>query len=52
MIIWRRSIQFADDGAAFRIIKDELEIRPIWHQKGDLFKAHILVCFQAYVWKA
>jgi len=38
---------------AFRITKDELEIRPIWHQKKDRVLAHILVCFLAYVlWKS
>ena len=37
---------------AFRITKDELEIRPIWHQREDRVLAHILVCFLAYVlWK-
>ena len=37
---------------AFRITKDELEIRPIWHHKEDRVQAHILVCFLAYVlWK-
>ena len=34
---------------AFRIAKDELEIRPIWHQKEDRVRAHIPVCFLAYV---
>jgi transposase len=34
---------------AFRIAKDEWEIRPIWHQKEDRVRAHILVCFLAYV---
>ena len=38
---------------AFRIEKDELGIRPIWHQKADRVLAYILVCFLAYVlWKA
>ncbi len=38
---------------AFRITKDELAIRPVWHQKEDRVKAHILVCFLAYcLWKA
>ena len=38
---------------AFRISKDELKIRPIWHQKAERVLAHILVCFLAYVlWKA
>jgi transposase len=36
----------------FRITKDELEIRPIWHQKKERVLAHIPVCFLAYVlWK-
>ncbi|OHB82156.1 MAG: hypothetical protein A2W31_14455 [Planctomycetes bacterium RBG_16_64_10] len=30
-----------------------MEIRPIWHHQEDRVKAHILVCFLAYVlWKA
>ena len=30
----------------------DLAIRPIWHQKAERIKAHILVCFLAYVlWK-
>jgi len=38
--------------AAFRIEKNDLRIRPIWHQKEDRVLAHILVCFLAYVlWK-
>ena len=52
-IIWQRDIPLTDVEAAFRITKDELEIRPIWHQKGDRVKAQILVCFLAYaLWKA
>ena len=32
--------------------KDELQIRPVWHQKEDRVRAHILVCFLAFVlWK-
>lgn len=50
--LWRRYIQLTEAEWAFRITKDELEIRPIWHQKQDRVKAHILVCFLAYVmWK-
>ena len=50
--LWRRYIQLTEAEWAFRITKDELEIRPIWHQKEDRVKAHILVCFLAYVlWK-
>ena len=50
--LWKRYIQLTDAEWAFRITKDELEIRPIWHQKEDRVKTHILVCFLAYVlWK-
>jgi transposase len=51
-LLWKRYIQLTDAEWAFRITKDELEIRPIWHQKEDRVLAHILVCFLAYVlWK-
>jgi transposase len=51
--LWKRYIQLTEAEWAFRISKDELEIRPIWHHKEDRVKAHILVCFLAYVlWKA
>lgn len=50
--LWKRYIQLTEAEWAFRITKDELAIRPIWHQKEDRVKAHILVCFLAYVlWK-
>jgi transposase len=51
-VLWKRYIQLTEAEWAFRISKDELEIRPIWHQKQDRVLAHILVCFLAYVlWK-
>jgi transposase len=51
-LLWKRYIQLTEAEWAFRIAKDELEIRPIWHQKEDRVLAHILVCFLAYVlWK-
>ena len=50
--LWKRYIQLTDAEWAFRIAKDELSIRPIWHQKAERVEAHILVCFLAYVlWK-
>jgi transposase len=50
--LWRQYIQLTDAEWAFRITKDELELRPIWHQHGDRVQAHILVCFIAYaMWK-
>lgn len=50
--VWSVYIQLTHAEAAFRIHKDELEIRPIWHHKEHRVQAHILVCFLAYVlWK-
>ena len=50
--VWSVYIQLTQAEAAFRIHKDQLEIRPIWHHKEHRVQAHILVCFLAYVlWK-
>jgi transposase len=50
--LWKRYIQLTDAEWAFRINKDELRLRPIWHQHEKRVQAHILVCFLAYVlWK-
>ena len=50
--LWRTYVQLNEAEAAFRIQKSDLQIRPIWHQTEDRVKAHILVCFLAYVmWK-
>jgi hypothetical protein len=51
-VLWKRYIQLTDAEWAFRINKDELEIRPVFHQKEHRTRAHVLVCFMAYVmWK-
>lgn len=50
--LWKAYIQLTEAEAAFRIHKSDLSIRPIWHQKEDRVRAHILVCFLGYVlWK-
>lgn len=50
--LWRTYIQLTHAEAAFRIQKSDLVIRPIWHWTEDRVKAHIFVCFLAYVlWK-
>jgi len=50
--LWRQYIQLVDAEWAFRISKDELELRPIWHQHAARVQGHILVCFIAYaMWK-
>jgi transposase len=51
--LWKAYIQLTQAEAAFRIHKDQLRVRPIWHQRADRVQAHILVCFLAFVlWKA
>lgn len=50
--LWKTYIQLTEAEAAFRIQKSDLCIRPIWHHKQARIKAHILICFLAYVlWK-
>jgi len=50
--LWRAYIQLTQAEAAFRIQKDQLKVRPVWHQRSDRVEAHILVCFLAFVlWK-
>ena len=50
--LWHAYIHLTDVEAAFRIQKNDLVLRPIWHQTEKRVQAHILVCFLAYVlWK-
>jgi transposase len=50
--LWTAYIQLTDAEAAFRIHKQDLKLRQIWHQREDRVQAHILVCFLTYVlWK-
>lgn len=51
--LWKAYIQLTQAEAAFRIQKDQLNVRPVWHQREDRVQAHILVCFLAFVlWKS
>jgi transposase len=51
--LWKAYIQLTQAEAAFRIHKDQLHVRPIWHQREHRVQAHILVCFLAFVlWKS
>jgi transposase len=51
--LWKAYIQLTQAEAAFRIQKDQLNLRPIWHQREDRVQAHILVCFLAFaLWKS
>jgi transposase len=50
--LWKAYIQLTQAEAAFRICKNDLSLRPVWHQKQERVQAHILVCFLAFVlWK-
>jgi transposase len=50
--LWRTYIQLTEAEAAFRIQKQDLSLRPVWHQTEERVQAHLLVCFLAYVlWK-
>ena len=51
--LWKAYIQLTQAEAAFRIHKDQLNLRPIWHEREARVQAHILVCFLAFVlWKS
>jgi transposase len=47
--LWQAYMQLTDAEAAFRMYKDQLKLRPVWHQIAERVEAHILVCFLAYV---
>jgi transposase len=46
--LWKRYTQITEAEAAFRALKSELSIRPIFHQLERRAKAYILVTFLAY----
>ncbi|HEY7391616.1 MAG TPA: hypothetical protein VH640_24085, partial [Bryobacteraceae bacterium] len=47
-VLWERYIQLTHIEAAFKTMKGELGLRPIYHQLGHRVEAHILVAFLAY----
>ncbi len=42
-------LQLTQVEAAFHICKNDLRLRPVWHQKEERVKAFILVCLLAFV---
>jgi hypothetical protein len=48
--LWKAYIQLTQAEAAFRIQKDQLNVRPIWHQREDRVQAHILMCSRDCSW--
>lgn len=47
--LWQTYVQLTEAEAAFRTLKSELKVRPIWHQLGRRVEAHIMVAFLGYV---
>ncbi len=49
---WETYIQLTVVEKAFRVLKSELLLRPIWHHYSGRTKAHIFICVLAYtLWK-
>ena len=46
--LWQQYIQLTEVESAFRCLKSELSIRPIWHHTDRRVEAHILVAFLGY----
>lgn len=51
--LWATYIQLTRAEDAFRTLKSQELLRPIWHHLGNRVKAHVFVCVLAYLlWKA
>ena len=46
--LWKFYIQLVEVEAAFKNLKDDLQLRPIYHQLEHRIEAHIFVAFLAY----
>ncbi len=46
--LWQTYVQLTEAEAAFRTMKSEIKVRPIWHQLGHRVEAHIMVAFLGY----
>ncbi len=47
-VLWEYYLQLTAIEAAFKNLKDDLQIRPIFHQKEERIEAHIFVAYLAY----
>lgn len=47
-LLWEYYLQLVAIEAAFKNLKDDLQIRPIFHQKEERIQAHIFVAYLAY----
>jgi hypothetical protein len=46
--LWAYYLQLVEVEAAFKTLKDELAVRPIYHQRPGRIEAHLFVAFLAY----
>jgi Transposase DDE domain len=50
---WETYIQLTVVEHAFRVLKSELLLRPVWHHYSGRTRAHVMICVLAYaLWKA
>jgi transposase len=47
-LLWEYYLQLVEIEGAFKLLKDDLQLRPIYHQKASRIEAHIFVAFLAY----
>jgi hypothetical protein len=49
---WETYIQLTVVERAFRVLKSQLLLRPVWHQYSGRVEAHVMICVLAYaLWK-
>jgi transposase len=49
---WETYIQLTVVERAFRVLKSELLLRPVWHHYSQRVEAHVMICVLAYaLWK-
>jgi hypothetical protein len=46
--LWEYYLHLVEIEAVFKTLKDELAVRPIYHQRPDRIEAHVFVAFLAY----
>lgn len=46
--LWRTYVQLSEAEGAFRVLKSEVKIRPIWHWLEHRVEAHVLIAFLGY----
>ena len=46
--LWATYMQLTEAESAFRTLKSEIKVRPIWHWKAGRVEAHVMVAFLGY----